>query len=207
MTPVGISTMALPTLGLGGTLEPMKETATGVWDLVKAINALGDEASPALRRFAETVMSWQDTMNDMNMAVVDLATTLTETLFEALGGANYDDLGKDMLMGFADFLGKLGKLMIAYGLVASGFWEAMANPNPATAAAAIVLGAMAIAAAAAIKGALNNASKATSGGSNVSHSKATTSPQSQTVQVYGRLRGSDIVIVSDRANSNKSTIT
>jgi len=202
----------IPTIGnissdLGKTLEPMVGAATGVWDLVNAIRALGDEASPALQRFADTVIAWQDTMNDMKMAVVDLATSLTNTLFEALGSGNFDDLGKDMLMGFADFLGKLGKLMVAYGLVASGFWEAMANPNPATAAAAIVLGAMAIAAAAAIKGALNNASKATSGGSNVSHSKATTSPQSQTVQVYGRLRGSDIVIVSDRANSNKSTIT
>lgn len=213
MAPAGIDPTVLKDMG-----SAVNQYANDIWGLVDAIVALGSEASPALQEFANQMLAWQELVIGVRQAVVNLATDIAETLGEAIGKAlaqgNFDDLGKDLLMNFADFLSQLGGLMVAYGTSIMAFSLLSKSPDPISAGLAIAAGLAAIAIAGAIKGAISGAGKSLGGGGgsyggSYAGSTGGNNIQAYTsmIQVEGTLKGSDIVIASKRYTDKRNVIT
>jgi len=211
MAPAGIDPTVLKDMG-----SAVNQYANDIWGLVDAIVALGSEASPALQEFANQMLAWQELVIGVRQAVVNLATDIAETLGEAIGkalaGGNFDDLGKDLLMNFANFLSQLGKMMVAYGSMLMIFSKA--KPDPISAGLAIAAGIAAIAIAGAIKGAISGAGKSLGGGGgsyggSYAGSTGGNNIQAYTnrIEVFGKLSGSDITIASRRYTDKRNVIT
>lgn len=106
--------------------------------------------------------NWQATIDNAKWNIIDSATELVEGLFSAMSGGDWSEFGKNMLMGFANFLSMLGKLLIAFAAVESGFLSASANPLAWP--VALAAGIAAVAAAGIIKGVIGSGAKAMTGG-------------------------------------------
>ena len=213
MAPAGIDTSALKDMGIA-----VNQYANDIWGLVDAIVALGSEASPALQEFANQMLAWQNMIFNVEEAIVSLAQNIAETLGEAIGKAlaqgGFEDLGKNLLMNFADFLSQLGGLMVAYGVAVEAFSLLSKSPDPISAGLAIAAGLAAIAIAGVIKGAIAGSAKSLGGGGSSyggSYAGATKSNNIQAytsmIQVEGILKGSDIVIASKRYIDKRNIIT
>jgi len=213
LAPAGIDTSALKDMGIA-----VNQYANDIWGLVDAIVALGSEASPALQEFANQMLAWQNMIFNVEEAIVSLAQNIAETLGEAIGKAltqgGFEDLGKNLLMNFADFLSQLGGLMVAYGVAVEAFSLLSKSPDPISAGLAIAAGLAAIAIAGVIKGAIAGSAKSLGGGGSSyggSYAGATKSNNIQAytsmIQVEGILKGSDIVIASKRYIDKRNIIT
>lgn len=106
--------------------------------------------------------NWQATIDNAKWNIIDSATELVEGLFAAMSGGDWSEFGKNMLMGFANFLSMLGKLLIAFAVVESGFLAA--SSNPLSWPVALAAGIAAVAAAGIIKGVIGSGAKAMTGG-------------------------------------------
>jgi hypothetical protein len=106
-----------------------------------------------------------------------------------------------MLKGFADFLGKLGGMMIAFGITLSAFWEGL--KNPANAGIVIAAGIAAVVAAGAIKGYLKKQANSNNIGSIPSSGggggMGSSGYSNNEMYMYSRLDGRDLVLSNQRA--------
>jgi hypothetical protein len=106
--------------------------------------------------------NWQATIDNAKWNIIDSATELVEGLFSAMSGGDWSEFGKSMLIGFANFLSMLGKLLIAFAAAESGFLAA--SSNPLSWPVALAAGIAAVAAAGIIKGVIGSGAKAMTGG-------------------------------------------
>lgn len=135
---------------------------------------------------------------------LDLGAQLIEGLGEALGGGNVQDIGKTLLLSFANFLGQFGKLLFMAGVGIAAFVESTATLN---APLAIAAGIAMMLAAGAIKGLLKGAAKqsSSSGGSGGYSSQA--SSGNIKIELTGVLKGSDIWLSGTRYSKQLQTGT
>lgn len=137
--------------------------------------------------------------------VVDVVVSIGDLIGQALvmGGDAFKGGKEDMLKGFADFLGKFGALLIAFGVASSAFWESMSKPSPATSAIAITAGIAAVVAAGAIKGYLKKQANSNNIGSIPSPSgggsMGSSGYSNNEMYMYSRLDGRDLVLSNQRA--------
>ncbi len=136
--------------------------------------------------------------------VVDVIVSIGDLVGQALvmGGDAFKGGKEDMLKGFADFLGKLGGMMIAFGITLSAFWEGL--KNPANAGIVIAAGIAAVVAAGAIKGYLKKQSNSNTIGSMTSSnggggSMGSSGYSNNEMYMYSRLDGRDLVLSNQRA--------
>jgi hypothetical protein len=136
--------------------------------------------------------------------VVDVVVSIGDLIGQALvmGGDAFKGGKDDMLKGFADFLGKLGGMMIAFGITLSAFWEGL--KNPANAGIVIAAGIAAVVAAGAIKGYLKKQSNSNTIGSMSSSNSSgggmgSSGYSNNEMYVYSRLDGRDLVLSNQRA--------
>ncbi len=143
----------------------------------------------------------EDTLRQgVNMAT-DLGAEFIGALGEAIGGGNMQDIGKNLLLSFANFMSTFGKMLITLGVGMAAFQESLKNlfANPLVAIAA---GVALIAVAGIIKGSAQKAasgvSSGGSGGGSGGGYSSSGNLQNVTVKVEGVLKGKDIYIVSKR---------
>jgi hypothetical protein len=136
--------------------------------------------------------------------VVDVVVSIGDLIGQALvmGGDAFKGGKEDMLKGFADFLGKLGGMMIAFGITLSAFWEGL--KNPANASIVIAAGIAAVVAAGAIKGYLKKQSNNNTIGSMTSSNRdggsmGSNGYSNNDMYIYSRLDGRDLVLSNQRA--------
>lgn len=136
--------------------------------------------------------------------VVDVVVSIGDLIGQALvmGGDAFKGGKEDMLKGFADFLGKLGGMMIAFGITLSAFWEGL--KNPANAGIVIAAGIAAVVAAGAIKGYLKKQSNSNTIGSMTSSNRdgggmGSSGYSNNEMYMYSRLDGRDLVLSNQRA--------
>jgi hypothetical protein len=137
--------------------------------------------------------------------VIDLGQQLAEGLGEALAGGNTKDIGKNLLLSFANFLGQFGKMLFMAGLGIEAFVRSTASLN---APLAIAAGIAMMVAAGAVKGLIGGASKqVASGASGGGGYAATTNLQSQKIIIEGKLSGRNIYWSNRRYESELKSST
>lgn len=158
-----------------------------------------------LVKFTEGIQELSNEMKAMLQTyVVDVVVSIGDLIGQALvmGGDAFKGSKDEMLKGFADFLGKLGVMMIAFGITLSEFWEGL--KNPANAGAVIAAGIAAVVAAGAIKGYLKKQSNSNTIGSMTASNRDEGSMGSRgysnnDMYIYSRLDGRDLVLSNQRA--------
>lgn len=209
--PLSISGKITNDFGIGAVVDP------------KAFRDIGFLSGEAIMRgiiagvqaadLAEATVRLSDELKNMVSEAAQVVGDFIGMTFEAIGSGDYSNLGKDLLGGFADFLSNLGRMMVALGVLESAFYKGLAA-GPAGVAILIGAGLAAIAVAGLIKGSLANAGSAMSGsssggggsygGGNYGGGVNTTS---QSIEIFGKLKGSDIVISSQRYTNGLTTTT
>jgi len=144
------------------------------------------EANIALEREMTKMEEVLTAARDMAM---DLGAQVVEALGEALAGGNVKDIGKNLLMGLANFLSQFGKLLITMGLGMEAFVKSLATMNPVLAIAA---GAAMLVAAGAIKGLLSGGGKSVATGAAGGGYSAAMASQNIKIIIEGKLVGRDI---------------
>lgn len=136
--------------------------------------------------------------------VVDVVVSIGDLIGQALvmGGDAFKGSKDEMLKGFADFLGKLGGMMIAFGITLGAFWEGL--KTPANAGIVIAAGIAAVVAAGAIKGYLKKQSNSNTIGSMTSSNRdgggmGSSGYSNNEMYMYSRLDGRDLVLSNQRA--------
>jgi len=145
---------------------------------------------------------------DAGRTLEGLAADLVEGIAAALSGGDMKDIGKNLLMSFANFLSMFGKLLIVYAIGSKEFWSNLGSGGknwPLALGAGIAM----IVAAGLIKGALSHASQTVSsgmGGGGGGHT-AMIAQQNMKIIVEGVIKGRDIYISGQRyvADSDRST--
>ena len=158
-----------------------------------------------LVKFTEGIQELSNEMKAMLQTyVVDVVVSIGDLIGQALvmGGDAFKGGKEDMLKGFADFLGKLGGMMIAFGITLSAFWEGL--KNPANAGIVIAAGIAAVVAAGAIKGYLKKQSNSNTIGSMTSSNRdggsmGSSGYSNNEMYMYSRLDGRDLVLSNQRA--------
>jgi hypothetical protein len=140
---------------------------------------------------------WQTMWQEAKINMVDSAADMVEGLFTAISSGNWDDFGKELLMGFANFLSMLGKQMIALAMAESAFMKALANPEMWPLALAAGIAAVAIAGL--IRGTISQGSQSfSSGGGGGSSYGSSNGAGELRVVVEGKIQGRDIYISNRR---------
>jgi len=158
-----------------------------------------------LVKFTEGIKDLSNEMKALLQTyVVDVVVSIGDLIGQALvmGGDAFKGAKEDMLKGFADFLGKLGGMMIAFGISLSAFWEGL--KNPANAGIVIAAGIAAVVAAGAIKGYLKKQSNSNTIGSMSSSNSSgggmgSSGYSNNEMYMYSRLDGRDLVLSNQRA--------
>jgi len=158
-----------------------------------------------LVKFTEGIKDLSNEMKALLQTyVVDVVVSIGDLIGQALvmGGDAFKGGKDDMLKGFADFLGKLGGMMIAFGITLSAFWEGL--KNPANAGIVIAAGIAAVVAAGAIKGYLKKQSNSNTIGSMSSSNSSgggmgSSGYSNNEMYMYSRLDGRDLVLSNQRA--------
>jgi hypothetical protein len=158
-----------------------------------------------LVKFTEGIKDLSNEMKALLQTyVVDVVVSIGDLIGQALvmGGDAFKGGKEDMLKGFADFLGKLGGMMIAFGITLSAFWEGL--KNPANASIVIAAGIAAVVAAGAIKGYLKKQSNNNTIGSMTSSNRdggsmGSNGYSNNDMYIYSRLDGRDLVLSNQRA--------
>ena len=192
---------------------PVEEIAKGFTQpITDALRPMGENAAQAYGEgFEDEWLNQVNQLTDMLKAsfveFTQVAATAVEDIFMAIGAGDYSNLGKNLLEGFANFLSNLGKMMIAYGVMKLAFYEGL-SLGPAGVAAVIAAGVAAVAIAGLIKGALSGAGSAMSGGSSGgSGGSRGAAVKTQPIEIFGTIKGKDIVLVTNRYSSDITTIT
>lgn len=155
---------------------------------------------------------------ELNSALAGIAGAMVDTLALAFEGASAEDLATVFLTSFADILGQFGKMMISLGLGLLAFNLALESLNPAV---AIGAGVALIAAAGAIKGFLKGSANGGGGGGSQSGGgfggggstgnglQNFENPTGGEGQGGGefRIRGKDLVLLSNRVNTTNNLTT
>ena len=159
-----------------------------------------------LTKFEKDVQELGNQMQAMLQTyVVNVIASIGDLVGQALvmGGDAFKGGKDEMLKGFADFLGKFGALLIAFGVANQAFWEAISKPSPATSAIAIGAGIAAVVAAGAIKGYLKKQANSNNIGSIPSSGggggMGSSGYSNNDMYIYSRLDGRDLVLSNQRA--------
>ena len=147
-------------------------------------------------------------IEQMNRLTEQFVEQTIINLFDMLGqaivlGGDAFSAGKDEMLGnFADFLGKLGAMMIAFGITLSAFWDGL--KTPANSGIVIAAGIAAVVAAGAIKGYLKKQSNSNTIGSITSSNRdgggmGSSGYNNNEMYMYSRLDGRDLVLSNQRA--------
>ena len=143
---------------------------------------------------------WTQFQGEMAGMVADFTADVLGTFFEGLGeaiaGGNMQDTLNNIIGLFGDFIGQLGKMMIAYGTSALLFTLLGKNPSPASAIALIAAGAAMAAIGGAIKQSMSKGVGSTGGMSGVGGS------YSNSVTGYGNTEGMGYVLSTDISGDN-----
>jgi hypothetical protein len=157
-----------------------------------------------LVKFTEGIKDLSNEMKALLQTyVVDVVVSIGDLIGQALvmGGDAFKGSKDEMLKGFADFLGKLGGMMIAFGITLSAFWEGL--KNPANAGIVIAAGIAAVVAAGAIKGYLKKQANSNNIGSIPSSGggggMGSSGYSNNEMYMYSRLDGRDLVLSNQRA--------
>lgn len=161
---------------------------TGFTDL-PSLQPVNAELTRELNEMEKILMSGRD-------MAVDLGAQLVEGLGEALASGDLKEVGKQLLSSFAGFLSQFGKMLIAYGIAHTAFYESL-TAGPVGGVIAIAAGTAALLAAGAIKGLMANTAKSGAGAGN--YSANNTSMQNIKVHVVGKIKGKDIGIAMKRS--------
>lgn len=155
---------------------------------------------------------------ELNSALAGIAGAMVDTLALAFEGASAEDLATVFLTSFADILGQFGKMMISLGLGLLAFNLALTSLSPGV---AIGAGVALIAAAGAIKGFLKGSANGRGGGGSQSGGgfggggstgnglQNFENPTGGEGQGGGefRIRGKDLVLLSNRVNTTNNLTT
>jgi len=157
-----------------------------------------------LVKFTEGIKDLSNEMKALLQTyVVDVVVSIGDLIGQALvmGGDAFKGGKEDMLKGFADFLGKLGGMMIAFGITLSAFWEGL--KTPANSGIVIAAGIAAVVAAGAIKGYLKKQANSNNIGSIPSSGggggMGSSGYSNNDMYIYSRLDGRDLVLSNQRA--------
>ena len=178
---------------------------------------VSDEDPAWLTKLGEDLIkakeAWDNFSNEMSAAVSDFAANVIGTLFEDIGEAIVSGGGmqqslNDILSMFGDFIGQLGKMMIAYGTAALGFSLLGKNPNPASAIALIAAGAAMTAIGGMIKASMKSGVSGTgmtgtSGGYNQGFDSSDFGAESSLV---AEVSGDSLRFLLERSNRNKKRV-
>jgi hypothetical protein len=176
-------------------ITPDMAAAADALTYQKGLQINADVRAAAIERWGDSI---KEAMKTVKEDLVNTASDMVEGLFAAMTSHNWDDFGKELLVGFANFLSMLGKELIALALAYAAI--------PGMQAKAITTGAAglaAIATAGLIKGAVSNGSSSVSG-SNGGYSSL--GPQASlgnmTITVEGKIDGDTIRLSNKRSSIN-----
>jgi hypothetical protein len=144
---------------------------------------------------------WRSSLN----FITDMVADSIENIGQAFsGGISGKELGRELLVAFADFLSMMGKMMITAGIMMSGLFKALANPlNPLGWMALVGLGAAALLTAGLIKGAISSGAAGVTGGTGSANNSNAGNIQQIKVMVEGKISGRDIVLSSRRYSEER----
>lgn len=180
----------VPVPGLGSARTAVKGTAKTALEKDNfGLAGVNDELNSQMNRMQEILSSGRD-------MAVSLGSQLIEGLGEALASGDLKEVGKQLLSSFAGFLSQFGKMLIAYGIAHTAFYESLIA-GPVGGVRAIAAGTAALLAAGAIKGLMANTAKSGAGAGN--YSANNTSMQNIKVHVVGKIKGKDIGIAMKRS--------
>jgi len=135
-------------------------------------------------------------MLSLNDFFDSFAMDIVESIGMAIGGADIEELGKSLLLGFANFLSQLGQMLIAYSGILSAFQ--LTSENPAAWPVALAAGVAALVAAGAIKAAVRGGMGTVTQGGGGGSASYNAEAGSLRVVVEGKLRGKDIYFANRR---------
>lgn len=193
------------TFGTAAPLSTKLAGAPGMPDPTE-VKAMGDafqkslDTDAALKKIEDFQERLKEALTELQFMAVDLGVQIAESLGQALGGGDTKELGKGLLLSFANFLSQFGKMLIGVGLGLEAFQASIKTMNPVLALAA---GAALLLAAGAIKGLMSKgmSGSGSSGGGGYSSgggSHASAQAGKQVIVVEGTIKGKDIFISNRR---------
>lgn len=166
--------------------------------------------SPVIEGLNNQLKELRGTINqmvlDLSGPLSDMISSLAESFGElAVGAASVDDFGKAILMAMGDFVGQLGKMMIATGIARLALEQVLENPYGAIAAGAALV-ALGAASKAILKKGPSSSTPSISAGpqkgaGNFGSASAYLGYNSMSVQVEGTIKGRDINISSKKTTN------
>jgi hypothetical protein len=189
--PAGIG---IPSKKYGANLTPGVIGAGGMMQFTSQLGA-------AATQVRETIVPQiKEAMMDLGFVVQQTFMTAMDAFsgfIEALSSGKLEGGFNTILAAFGGFMVQMGKMLVAYGISISAFWQALENP-----AALIAAGIALIAVGSAIKGLASRGPAV--GGASMGRGA---SPAMQPVQVVGKISGSNILLASERAAAQRSATT
>ena len=177
-------------------LEKLKEQFVGLTKISIEPKQLDLGLRPMKQQVVATTNEWRGIIDSLNSFVASFAADFIESLGMALGGANIEELGKSLLLSFADFLAQLGRMLIAYSGALQAFQ--FTSSNPAAWPVALAAGVAALVAAGAIKAAIRGGMNTVAHGGGGGGAAYNAEAGSLRVVVEGKLRGKDIYFANRR---------
>ena len=179
---------------------PGGELGTGMASMTNAFAQNIDALETATQRYADAMQPVIDANELIKQSFMEMGTVLGEGIGDILTGmTNAEDVFREMLQVVAKFAGRFGMLLIGIGLAEKAFLEAF---DPGTKIAAGI----ALVALSRITANLLAGDKgAGSGGGAVGRNTGYT-PQTQSIQVGGVLRGEDIYFSNQRTDERFNRI-
>lgn len=183
----------------GSTIDAEILGASSLGISAESIDAINEKVGTAIENFrVETT----NQIASVNMEVVAFATDMISGIADALGrGDGIEGAFNNILMIFGDGLQRLGKALIAYGVLMVAAQAALKNPFANIGGVgAIAAGGIAVAAGAALKSSVSNTNSSLSSGGGGSGGSARSFSQNRTqqeVRVTGEIKasGRDLVLV------------
>ena len=148
------------------------------------------------QQLVATSEEWKNIMLSLNDFFDSFAMDIVESIGMAIGGADIEELGKSLLLGFANILSQLGQMLIAYSGILSAFQ--LTSENPAAWPVALAAGVAALVAAGAIKAAVRGGMGTVTQGGGGGSASYNAEAGSLRVVVEGKLRGKDIYFANRR---------
>lgn len=170
------------------------------------------DTNTADAQLAGLVSSWQDSQDQsaqiselLESQITDSLATLGEGIGNLINGGGMEEFSSMMLSQIGSFAKSFGKMIIGFGVAASGLNEIIKHPYLAIAAGAalVALGQVATNAAQNMVSNFTGGGASTSGASSASSSSSSTRPEKMetemTIYVKGKIDGKDILLSGERA--------
>jgi|WetSurMetagenome_2_1015567.scaffolds.fasta_scaffold00157_46 hypothetical protein len=176
--------------------------ASGNQEMANAMAAANTDAeafamSEADLRAEDFQKQWVDNWKQATDEVTSMISDAFIGVFEAIGSGSFQGFGDQLLQNFGSFIANFGKMLVAMGTSMLLAQTLLKAPSIPTAIAAIAAGGVAMAVGGMMMGMASRQS-GNLGGTGGSSGASNLQQQNMKVEVYGKIKGKDIVISSRR---------